>query len=121
MQNKVIEGEVKKGQRIGTTYGFPTANIDVEEELESGIYAGKVKMPKGEFLAALYVGKKNPKMIEAHLVGYAGEDFYGESIMVVIDKKLREEKDNLTDEEIMELIENDVKNVIRHFSVRVNV
>ena len=116
MQNKKIEGVVKKGQRLGSTYGFPTANISVNEKLEPGIYAGKVTLPSGEWNAALYVSSDKPDLLESHLIGYIGDDFYGENIAITVDKKIRDEIKDLSDERLIQLIESDVKEIIRHFS-----
>ena len=38
-----IKGEVKKGTGQTSLYGYPTANMEINKNLDSGIYSGKCK------------------------------------------------------------------------------
>lgn len=97
-----ITAPVVKGNSLGHTIGFPTANIDIPEGMalpKPGVYAAIVK--------TLYDGKKHPAMvnigtrptvmrgddpvIEAHLIDWNG-DLYGKDITVRFLKRLRDEK-----------------------------
>src|SRR5260370_26902366 len=54
-----MSGPVEAGDKIGRTLGFPTANIAIEPNKlvpALGAYAGRVKAPERDFVAALSVG-----------------------------------------------------------------
>ncbi|MCH5240084.1 MAG: riboflavin biosynthesis protein RibF [Muribaculaceae bacterium] len=97
-----ITAKVVKGNSLGHTIGFPTANIetpDGQAEPLPGVYAAIVK--------TLHDGKKHPAMvnvgtrptvmrgdnlvIEAHIINWQG-DLYGKDITVRFIKRLRDEK-----------------------------
>ncbi|MEO1584529.1 MAG: riboflavin kinase [Planctomycetota bacterium] len=71
-----IEGEVTRGDRLGRTIGFPTANITPETiPPAEGVYAGTATLPTGaQHQAAINVGKRptvggTTLRVEAHLLG----------------------------------------------------
>lgn len=104
-----IEGEVKKGDQIGRTMGFPTVNVDLGRYLHPkyGIYAVKVEVLNGPH-AGTYDGaasmgwqptfKKDQPLFEAFLIDFEG-DLYGAELAVSLIAYLRPEKEfaNLDD------------------------
>lgn len=97
-----ITSKVVKGNSLGHTIGFPTANIDLPEGQalpKPGVYAAIVKTLKdGEKHPAMVnigtrptVMRGDDMVIEAHLIDWNG-DLYGQDITVRFLKKLREEK-----------------------------
>lgn len=97
-----ITAKVVKGNSLGHTIGFPTANIDPPEGVaipKPGVYAAIVKI--------LSDGTKHPAMVnigtrptvmrgdytvvEAHLIDWFG-DLYGKDITIRFLKRIRDEK-----------------------------
>jgi len=95
-----IEGEVVKGRQKGRTIGFPTCNLDVDEELvimKNGIYIGYVEYNKKHYKAMMNIGH-NPTFnyiesnsIEVHILDFS-EEIYGEQIKLIFKKYICDEK-----------------------------
>ncbi len=111
-----IFGTVVKGRGIGRGLGFPTANIDPENELipASGVYAARVRVqrsevrdqksdtanltsdlrsPTSELPSAVFIGERKTfndpdPVIEAYLLDFDGE-LYGQQIEVCLVKQIR--------------------------------
>jgi riboflavin kinase/FMN adenylyltransferase len=95
-----ISGLVVKGQQIGRSMGFPTANIQVEDQYKllpkDGAYAVNVQVNGLRYKAMLNIGDRptvegDKKTIEAHLIDFQG-DLYGLEIAIYFEAFLREEK-----------------------------
>jgi riboflavin kinase/FMN adenylyltransferase len=113
-----IEGEVKKGDQIGRTMGFPTVNVDLGRYLHPkyGIYVVKVEVLNGPH-AGTYDGaasmgwqptfKKDEPLFEAFLIDFDG-DLYGAELAVSLIAYLRPEEKYEGLEELKAAIEADV-------------
>jgi riboflavin kinase/FMN adenylyltransferase len=101
-----IRGRVVEGDRRGGQLGFPTANLEVENEVVplSGVYAGTLCFldegdpPRGSsFAAVANVGRRptftpgGPERVEAHLLEM-GADLYGRRVALNFYHRLREER-----------------------------
>jgi riboflavin kinase / FMN adenylyltransferase len=94
-----LSGVVVKGQQLGRTLGYPTANLELSENLvvpADGIYAGDAETPHGNFRAAISIGYRptvqgTHRTIEAFLMDYPGDSLYGISIRISFERKLRDE------------------------------
>jgi riboflavin kinase/FMN adenylyltransferase len=99
-----VRGPVVRGDgRGGSVLGFPTANIEVSEEIAlpaDGIYAGHYRRPDGSVHeAAISVGRRptfyDPAsasvLVEAYLLHFEG-DLYGEEGRVSFVDRLRDER-----------------------------
>jgi riboflavin kinase/FMN adenylyltransferase len=82
-----IEGEVVRGQQLGRTLGFPTANVALGDYVvpRLGVYATRTRLPDGrEFQGAANLGR-NPTtgLVEPRLEVFLfdfDEDLYGKVI-----------------------------------------
>ncbi len=81
-----ITGKVIEGQKIGKKNGFPTANIALYEQIDPGIYAGRVSFGEKEYDSALYIASLRPDILEAHILDF-DQDIYGKLISVEIFSK----------------------------------
>lgn len=97
-----IRGPVVEGDQRGRTIGFPTANVAVPKHMAlpaDAVYAAWYVRPNGErWPAAVNIGKRptfyqdaEHSLIEAHLIGFAG-DLYGEEGRVQLVELLRFEQ-----------------------------
>ncbi|NJK93856.1 MAG: bifunctional riboflavin kinase/FAD synthetase [Bacteroidales bacterium] len=96
-----LSGVVVKGQRLGRTIGFPTANIFVDDEHKlipkDGVYAVKVKVENNYYQGMLNIGNrptvnKNPddKTIEVNIFGF-NEDIYAKNVTLFFIERIRDE------------------------------
>jgi riboflavin kinase/FMN adenylyltransferase len=95
-----LSGEVVKGKQLGRTIGFPTANIQIEEDYKlipkNGVYVVKALINEKEVFGMMNIGF-NPTVngqkqtIEVNLFDFDA-DIYGEKIEVSLLHYLREEQ-----------------------------
>lgn len=106
--NYILRGVVIKGDGYGRKIGFPTANLEVEnQELpRDGVYTGVAILEGKKYKAGIVIGPK--EKVEAHLIGYNG-DAYGKMVTLEIGKFLREFKKFNTEEELIAQIREDLK------------
>src|SRR3989338_5439197 len=84
-----IKGTVVKGDAEARVFGFPTANIEIESDLASGVYAGYVDLEDQSYRAAIIINpKKMARVLEAHLIGFEG-DLYGKEITLRVENFIR--------------------------------
>ena len=107
-----LDGLVVAGDARGDTLGFPTANLQVDPRLlvpAYGIYAGAAL----DHRAAISIGT-NPhyegteRRVEAHLLDFDG-DLYGERLVVQLWRRLRDEAQFESEEELVAQIARDVE------------
>jgi len=103
-----INGNVIKGDKKGTELGFPTANIEVKDGLEKGVFAGFIEYEGRQYMSAFFVGERKG-VLEAHLLDYSG-DLYGKNLIAKVVKKIRDILPYESDEKMKEIIEKDIKN-----------
>lgn len=115
-----IEGVVVHGDAIGRSIGVPTANIDLQPAQllpPSGVYAATAILNDGSrHAAALNIGTRptladrdvsHALRVEAFLPDFDG-DLYGATIVVEIDRKIRDEKKFDSLEALKNQIDKDV-------------
>ncbi len=94
-----LKGRVVKGNEIGRTIGFPTANLEIEEDYKlipkNGVYLISTILEKQIFFGMMNIGVKptleiEKESIEVNLFDW-GKDIYGEFIEVFILDYIRDE------------------------------
>lgn len=91
-----IAGKVIYGNQFGRTIGFPTANMELPENLvipADGVYSSSVCLEGHTYPAITNIGGKptvaqNERNIETHIIGFSG-DLYGKNIEVKFCRRLR--------------------------------
>lgn len=96
-----ISGEVVHGDKIGRAIGFPTANLQVDDERKllpaAGVYAVKIALRGKEYAGMLNVGIRPTVSdsgivrLETHIFGFDG-NLYGEKITVSLVRRVRGER-----------------------------
>lgn len=95
-----LNGLVVKGQQIGRSIGFPTANIHIPNSYklipQDGVYAVEAKVEGILYKAMLNIGNRptvdgTTKTVEAHLFDFQG-DLYNKLITIYFREFIREEK-----------------------------
>lgn len=112
-----ITGRVVRGAGYGRKIGFPTANLDRRQFLNSGL-RGKVKL--GVYAGYAYLGSKRYKSgivigpldkngfprLEAHLLGYKG-NLYGRRVELDLIKYIRPFKVYKSEDQLVAAIQKD--------------
>src|SRR5690625_148261 len=122
-----ITGTVVEGDRRGNTIGYPTANIEVSEDVllpQSGVYAVKVVYKNTSYDGMANLGvkptfhsdKKEPA-IEVNIFDFEG-DLYGEELKVEWYRFIRNEKKFAGVDELIGQIKMDEKNIKNYFKER---
>ena len=108
----VLSGPVVRGNGIGHTIGFPTANIAVDAcKLipKPGVYAAKG--------AVVNIGT-NPTVgndhltVEAYLLDYQGNDLYGQTLTLYLTHRIRDERKFNNLDELKAQIRQDLDSVM---------
>lgn len=98
-RNYSLSGKVIHARKIGRTIGFPTANMEIDENMlipKNGIYATKVFINDRKFIGATNIGF-NPTVngkklsVETNILDF-DEDIYGEIIKIEFLERIRDEK-----------------------------
>lgn len=92
-----IIGRVFHGDKRGRQLGFPTANVKLKRRVSpvNGVYAVKVKTNAGLFYGVVNIGSRPTvsgvrQQLEVHIFDF-NSDLYGQTIEVILLKKLRKE------------------------------
>ena len=112
-----IDGSVLEGKRLGRTLGFPTLNIEVENELvpSDGVYITAVHIPSfaRTFPAVTNIGvrptvyQNSLTTVESHLLDFTA-DVYQEQVRLFFLERVREERRFESTLELMAQIRRDV-------------
>lgn len=108
-----IIGRVFHGDKRGRQIGFPTANVLLKRRVSpiSGVYAVKINTAVNCFYGVANIGSRPTvsgirQQLEVHIFNF-NEDIYGETIEVVMLKKLRNEKKFSSIDELTKQISQD--------------
>jgi riboflavin kinase/FMN adenylyltransferase len=93
-------GTVVQGKQIGRGLGYPTANIDPENDMlpPRGIYAAQLRVGHRLHNAAAYIGHRGtfhenaPQILEVHLIDEKDIDLYGQQVEVSYLKYIRADR-----------------------------
>ena len=108
-----VRGTIIRGNRYGTTLGYPTANIKTVEAIEGGIYAARAHIDGETHFAAVFVDSTR-HLLEAHLLDFS-RDIYGSELRVVLEKKLRDSKRFEDEEDLKVAIAKDISDIRSYF------
>lgn len=120
-------GVVVHGDRRGRTIGFPTANVDVNDDYvvpPVGVYAVKMKVDGKWLEGVCNIGfkptfKKEAALkpaIEVHLFDF-NSDIYGKEVVVQWHRYLRKEQKFSGIDELVSQIEKDKQNALEYFQL----
>ena len=110
-----LKGRVVAGQKIGRQIGFPTANLDVDTLKlipSDGVYVVEVIVGEDIYRGILNIGSRptvdgDKRTIEVHIMGYEGEELYGEELELRFLSFLRHEQRFSSLDDLREQIRKD--------------
>lgn len=105
----IFEGNVLHGQKEGQTLGYPTANIEFDEEMEEGVYAGFAVVDGKRYKAGI-ISRRGTGILEAHLLDFSG-DLYGKKVELEVGIKMRGLFDESDKDEWIKDIEKTVEEI----------
>ena len=112
----LMHGKVIRGDGLGRTLGFPTANLDMEGLVAppNGVYAVRAKIASKVFNGVMNIGCRptlmkttSTRQIEIHFPGETF-DLYDQPLQVAILKQIRQEKPFPSMEALKHQIESDI-------------
>lgn len=128
--NFILSGQVIKGQQIGRTIGFPTANLKIAESHKlippNGIYAVRIGHQNDAYEGMLYIGNRpsiaghDERTIEINIFDF-DKEIYGDTLKVELLSKIRDDAKFDTLEELQAQIANDkvaVEEVLEHLNFK---
>ena len=94
-----VDGDVVVGNRLGKKLGFPTSNLNIDEQMvtpPNGVYTTLLSYEGKKYPSVTNVGVKPTvgtfeKNIETHIFNF-DKELYGKHITVEFLKRMREEK-----------------------------
>jgi riboflavin kinase/FMN adenylyltransferase len=123
-------GKVIHGDKRGRTIGFPTANVDLNDDYmipPTGVYAVRMKVETLWYNGVCNIGYKptfnkealHPS-VEVHLFDF-NKDIYGEEVVIEWHLPLRKEQKFSGIEELVAQIERDKQNSLDYFKNQDNL
>lgn len=122
--NFSLHGRVIKGDKIGRTIGFPTANIFIEETYKlipsDGIYAVTIEMNGKTFKGMAYIGQRPTingmtRNIEVNIFDF-NQEIYGQDITMNFLEFLRHDVKFTGLEALKEQLQKDKENTLFYFN-----
>jgi riboflavin kinase / FMN adenylyltransferase len=114
-----IMGVIVRGEGVGSTLGFPTANILVENEIlpPAGVYVTRARLGFRSYPSVTNIGYRptfggKRLTIETHLIRFR-KRIYGRKIRVTFVRRLREEMAFASSEDLVRQIGRDVDEALK--------
>ncbi len=117
----LISGTVISGEKKGRHIGFPTANIDPPSTKclpKFGVYKSTAIVNGTRHNAITYIGKKptfanQAPSVETHILNNFSDDIYNKSIIVLLEKFLREDIQFTNEDDLIQQIKSDISTSIQ--------
>ncbi len=109
-----LQGMVVKGKSVGSSMGFPTANLELPNYKlipKNGVYIAEAELQNQFFQVMVNIGMQptfdaNKLRIEAHLLDF-NQEIYGEDLKIYLKKYLRAEQQFSNKEALKSQLEKD--------------
>lgn len=122
-----IRGAVIQGNQRGRTIGFPTANIDVYDDVlipAKGVYIAQAKLHQQTFAAMVNIGHnptfnaKHDVSVEAYILDF-NETIYGQTLVLDFLERIRDEQKFNSIDELIDQLNKDKQKTMDYFKMKV--
>jgi riboflavin kinase/FMN adenylyltransferase len=114
-----LPGIVVGGQKRGKSLGFPTINFKVTPNTPEGIYVSRIEIEGKLYNALTFIGSAktyNETIYQSETYVFDFDrDIYGEEVLVTLLKKLRDNEKFVSEEKLIEQMEEDKKKAVEYF------
>lgn len=95
-----LSGIIVKGDKIGREIGYPTANLNIQEEYkllpQNGVYLVRSNLQGKDYFGMMNIGKRptvsgKKTQIESHFFGFH-QDLYDQKLSIELLEKIRDEQ-----------------------------
>ncbi len=114
-----VTGIVQEGRKVGSSMGFPTANLEIEDKNKllplRGVYAGYTEIGGEKYPCMINIGdnptlKRKKFLVEAHVIDFTG-NLYGSRISIDFYHRIRDELRFPNKEKLEEQLHKDKETV----------
>lgn len=121
--NYFLVGKVIEGDKLGRTIGYPTANLQLNDDEKlvpgDGVYAVEVILNTQTFKGMLYIGSRpvvngKRRVIEVNIFEF-DKMIYGETIKIVLRKYIRPDMNLSNFNDLKNQLNNDKVSVLNYF------
>jgi riboflavin kinase/FMN adenylyltransferase len=124
--NYSFKGKVVNGFQVGRKIGFPTANIQLEDEDKLipafGVYDVKVRFESSVYRGMMNIGTRptiengSERSIEVHIFDF-NREIYNFSVEIVLLRKIRNEKKFANVDELITQLNRDKLQILKDLSI----
>lgn len=119
-----IIGTIIKGNQVGRTIGFPTANIKPKTKTQypHGVYACTIIIAEKTHHGALNIGPRptldqNQPTIEVHIFNF-DQNIYDQEIQVTVNQKIRDNQKFSSLSELKNQISKDIEQIKKIYKLK---
>jgi len=117
-----LVGDVQQGQKRGKRLGFPTINTPLSQQLPEGIYISKITIRGNTYNGLTFIGEaktfdETSYQAETYVFNF-DQDVYGDSVTVLLLKKIRDNQKFESEEKLIKQMEEDKKQALAFFKNR---
>ncbi len=115
----IIQGTVIKGKQRGKDLGFPTANVPLTKTIPEGIYISRIMVKDTAYPALTFIGAaktfhETDYQAETYILDF-DKDIYNLSVSIHLLKKIRDNMQFASVEELVAQMEDDTKMARAYF------
>ncbi len=112
-------GKVRKHNQRGRKLGFPTANVNLSNQIPEGIYISQTKIKKQEYLSLTFIGaaktfNESQSRAETYILDF-NDSIYDQWISVKLIKKIRDNQKFQSADSLIKQMEKDEKEARKYF------
>lgn len=107
-----IQGIIKKGAGKGREFGYPTANVSLQDHVPPGVYISQVILEEKVYNAITFIGSAvtfgDPEYKSETTLLDFDQDIYGKEITVNLLKKVRDNAKFESEEALIKQMDKDM-------------
>lgn len=112
-------GKVRPGKKRGKELGFPTANINLHQQIPEGIYISQTKLsgqihPSLTFIGKAVTFKETKYQAETYILDF-DKAIYNKWISITLLKKIRKNKKFQSAKDLTEAMKKDLEEAKKYF------